>query len=470
MDDSTQHHIETDSVDIHQKLEFEETTSLSNASSEPVHIPLVETAESTKDAESKASDTIHNDELETQPQETIQSSSVQESHSQALEDDEFGDFEESSVAITHASEPLFKDTKLEHDTSVVQDETDDDGFGDFDDFSNAPSSQPISIPTTTSVKAPFTHISPLDQFAAASQDLAAETRISDILKSNGFSSSSIDAELNYTLKLIQHAWGSDDLTSYTSLSTTISSLMVADIDNKSLKPNVCYQDQDWVKLWGLLTSDPTNPSTTMEPFRWRKSHIRKQFLEFFTQGPQHCATNLSTTESESAHTINNLLGSTNGLQSGDANQPSTSVDEGGTTGPMGSTSAISTTANSANLGTNMTSGFAHPPPGVYHQLDPREADLLEAKRLCDITEEEMRHHSTGEIRDLIKSLMDHHLKMQEQANHWLDSKEQLVMDAEMHNKMIASLVQYAQQQQVTPKGGATATATKKKSRFGLSLK
>ena len=38
--------------------------------------------------------------------------------------------------------------------------------------------------------------------------------------------------------------------------------------------------------------------------------------------------------------------------------------------------------------------------------------------------------------------------MQEQVNYWLDGKEQLMMDAEMNNKMIASLVTYAQQQQV----------------------
>jgi hypothetical protein len=42
--------------------------------------------------------------------------------------------------------------------------------------------------------------------------------------------------------------------------------------------------------------------------------------------------------------------------------------------------------------------------------------------------------------------------MQEQVDYWLDSKERLLMDAEMHNKMIASLVNFAQQQQETPKG------------------
>ena len=100
-------------------------------------------------------------------------------------------------------------------------------------------------------------------------------------------------------------------------------------------------------------------------------------------------------------------------------------------------------------------------------MDPKEAELLEAKRLCDITQgkcyfysflfsylftEELRFKSTEDLRTLVSALMDYHQKMQEQANYWLDSKEQLIMDAEMHNKMIASLVQYAQQQQIAPKG------------------
>ena len=37
--------------------------------------------------------------------------------------------------------------------------------------------------------------------------------------------------------------------------------------------------------------------------------------------------------------------------------------------------------------------------------------------------------------------------MQDQCNYWSDSIEKLVMEAEVFNKMIASLVTFAQQQQ-----------------------
>ncbi|KAJ3272415.1 hypothetical protein HDV01_005598 [Terramyces sp. JEL0728] len=83
--------------------------------------------------------------------------------------------------------------------------------------------------------------------------------------------------------------------------------------------------------------------------------------------------------------------------------------------------------------------------------DFREVELQGAKKLCDISEDEIRKKSKTELRELVQTLQKSLQQMQEQTNYWLDSKEQLVMDAEMHNKMIASLVTYAQQQQ-QPKG------------------
>ncbi len=80
--------------------------------------------------------------------------------------------------------------------------------------------------------------------------------------------------------------------------------------------------------------------------------------------------------------------------------------------------------------------------------DSREEDLIAAKRLCDIPEgigwsitlDEIRNKSKREIRELISTLSASLAKIQDQANYWLDAKEQLVMESEMHNKMIASLV------------------------------
>ncbi len=63
--------------------------------------------------------------------------------------------------------------------------------------------------------------------------------------------------------------------------------------------------------------------------------------------------------------------------------------------------------------------------------------------------------SDQELQKLLERFLAISKQMQEYTAYWLDAKEQLVMDAEMHNKMIASLVQYAQQQQqlAASKGG-----------------
>lgn len=54
-----------------------------------------------------------------------------------------------------------------------------------------------------------------------------------------------------------------------------------------------------------------------------------------------------------------------------------------------------------------------------------------------------------QLETLVQQFSDMSQRLKEQCSYWLDAKEQLILDAEMHNKMIASLVQYAQQQQLT---------------------
>jgi hypothetical protein len=82
------------------------------------------------------------------------------------------------------------------------------------------------------------------------------------------------------------------------------------------------------------------------------------------------------------------------------------------------------------------------PKSCWKYLKVRRADIDEIKR-----------KTKAELREFIQELQVSLQRIQEQANYWLDAKEQLVMDAEMHNKMIASLVTYAQQQQVAGSKG-----------------
>ncbi|KAI8894121.1 hypothetical protein BC833DRAFT_606075 [Globomyces pollinis-pini] len=86
-------------------------------------------------------------------------------------------------------------------------------------------------------------------------------------------------------------------------------------------------------------------------------------------------------------------------------------------------------------------------PTETNQPQTQETLLLAAKKLCDLTEDDIKKKTKTELKEYISNVQNSLSSVQDQINYWLDGKEQLVMDAEMHNKMIASLVTYAQQQQ-----------------------
>ena len=63
----------------------------------------------------------------------------------------------------------------------------------------------------------------------------------------------------------------------------------------------------------------------------------------------------------------------------------------------------------------------------------------------------LKRKNPEELSNILSQMQLLNNKLNDQAIYWLDAKEQLAMDAEMHNKMIANLVQFAQQQQQAPK-------------------
>jgi hypothetical protein len=46
----------------------------------------------------------------------------------------------------------------------------------------------------------------------------------------------------------------------------------------------------------------------------------------------------------------------------------------------------------------------------------------------------------SQVTSLIREIEQSAQRVSQQTEYWMDSREQLVMEAEMHNKMIASLV------------------------------
>lgn len=82
-----------------------------------------------------------------------------------------------------------------------------------------------------------------------------------------------------------------------------------------------------------------------------------------------------------------------------------------------------------------------------------------AKGLANINPDSLKTKTIEEIGELIKSVIEATQNSNEYLNLILDQKEQLKMDAEMHDKMIACLVQHAKQQQMTPKTKSRITPT-----------
>ncbi|KAI8810996.1 hypothetical protein BJ742DRAFT_799448 [Cladochytrium replicatum] len=189
---------------------------------------------------------------------------------------------------------------------------------------------------------------------------------------------------------------------------------------KLILPNPCFKGQGWYELWNHLASetDFSTDQTTIAKFRWKKSVIRKLFLE--------------------------------ALDVPVLDEPTAGVTETSTSKTQHANTAVQATTTAANggIGINVTASSKE---------DPRDVEMQTARALCEITEDELRQKSADELQTLIRELGSYTSRMQEHANYWLDAKEQLVMDAEMHNKMIASLVNYAQQLQVAgPKAKAAA--------------
>ncbi|KAJ3378196.1 hypothetical protein HDU92_007598 [Lobulomyces angularis] len=178
----------------------------------------------------------------------------------------------------------------------------------------------------------------------------------------------------------------------------------AELKGKLIIPNPSFNDDPWYALWKQLDSETSYSEAIASKFRWKRSHSRKMFLK---------SLDLQIEE------INNQK----------------------ITAQINQSQEVFT--NNSPLGKK-----------------ERELEYNEAKRLAEISEEEVSRKTTDELKALIKTLSAMTHKIQDQANYWLDAKEQLVMDAEMHNKMIASLVQYAQQQQV--KGPSRSKSPNKK--------
>ncbi|KAJ3288675.1 hypothetical protein HK104_008031 [Borealophlyctis nickersoniae] len=365
--------------------------------------------------------------------------------------DDFDDF--SSFAAPAFSQPPPQETDPPP-TQEAAAADDDDDFGDFDDFAEAPSAPQPEFAASPTLAQPR----PLDPIALEPDepgDPAQETRIEASMKTIFVSSfpPPLPALIDDIASSLKRAFPAPAVPHDPAHTMPVKGLRDESEPRgselgdgggnagvgKLTVPHGEFADTDWYKLYSRLASDTIYADASSNKFRWRRSYIRKAYLKSL----------------DVSINVDELF----------ANQAQATPGVNGITSASPASQAFPA-QNGAGPGMGAGAGET-----IRHRVadmpqDAREAEVFEAKRLCDITEDEMRRKSPAELSDLIRTLHAMHQRMQEQANHWLDAKEQLAMDAEMHNKMIASLVQYAQQQQVAPKGAVKGKSPGKSSKTG----
>ncbi|KAJ3153794.1 hypothetical protein HDU86_005127 [Geranomyces michiganensis] len=320
--------------------------------------------------------------------------------------DDFDDF----VAPASDLAPAVSLSFLPPPSEVVASSQADDFYDDFDDFQSpatgsAPSSVPLAAPES-SAGAPAGDFGDFEEFVAPAE-APTQTAIAP-------------AAIPMSTAPLHPFFEETDSRE--------------DDGGKVLELSGAFHGQSWSLLWQNISTKTFYSDTAGAQFRWRKSHIRTAYL----------------------------LGLDINIRNPDEGQkqPLVPLQREDTHTAFGQLSP--STPRFANDG--VTTQSASVPIHEGGKRDSRDSELLEAKRLCEVSEDELRNQTPEQLAALMASLTAAHQKMQDQANFWLDSKEQLVMDAEMHNKMIASLVQYAQQTTQKASSSARSSSPGKKGR------
>ncbi|KAJ3329985.1 hypothetical protein HDU76_006713 [Blyttiomyces sp. JEL0837] len=352
---------------------------------------------------------------------------------------DFGEFESTPVASRIALSSPVKTTPPATETITTAAADVDDEFGDFggSDENLAPAPAPAVVAVSPMTGASFGVIG---LAAAREGDVTEEERVARILAATFESLPSnikptcmdISASLKAIFPLPSAPPGSlnavngllDD--SNADEEPTTPATTAGNRNTKLVSPHPDFAEEEWVTLWNKLSQEQDYAESMSSKFRWKKSHIRRAFLKSLDIPVPAISDETTSPDQHGPLSAN----------SHSSKHPETS---GAATGSV-----------AAGVADSHVHGGGH---GDGHR-DAKQVELDEAKYYCSITEDELRKKTNDELEELIKVLALHQVKLQEQANYWLDAKEQLVMDAEMHNKMIASLVQYATQQHTaSPKGG-----------------
>ncbi|KXS14201.1 hypothetical protein M427DRAFT_57948 [Gonapodya prolifera JEL478] len=244
-----------------------------------------------------------------------------------------------------------------------------------------------------------------------------------------------------------------------------------DDSSQRLSVGLNLEDLDGVALLRSLAMDISGEDPSAGRFRWRRSHIRKKYLlslgvpvnldDSYKNLPSMA--NPSSEPPGTSAAVENAPTSSNqgsdGATSSAHSRIALALREGLAPGPSSGLSR----SNSTQAKPNARSKTAH----SHNQassltMEERQQLLDQSRALVTHSEDDLRAMSEEELQEFLGKLQLATQRTLEYVGLLKDHREQLLMDAEMHNKMIGALVQLAQQQ----KGAKVATPAKKSSFFG----
>jgi len=190
-----------------------------------------------------------------------------------------------------------------------------------------------------------------------------------------------------------------------------------DIEN----PIHTAESEHWYKLWNRFTEENNYKENAFNQFKWQNSQIRKHYLVNLD-----IPINLDEFKNDSFDSRSNSK--------------------------IKATSPKTSRLKFLKLKKNNQGGNKKSTEKDREiDIDDINEKYEKARELANIDPESLKSKSKKELQELIKSVIEATQNCNEYLNYVLDQKEQLKMDAEMHDKMIACLVQHAKQKQMAPK-------------------
>ncbi|CAG8495693.1 6802_t:CDS:2 [Cetraspora pellucida] len=190
-----------------------------------------------------------------------------------------------------------------------------------------------------------------------------------------------------------------------------------------------------LEIWKQISNESDE-----QPFRWKKSIIRKEF--YSTLGIAIDALE----DMKSQYIVNTTTTSSVTLPSKPIHPIPTSNKPVTLSAPVSRSSTPDSTHNNLSSSShNLSYGNLSKQKMSQTQIDePKQLDINLARMLCSISEETLQTFTNVQLRCIKSELLSLSSQTSDALTFWLDQREQTIMDSETYNQMIECLVGHAQ--------------------------